>query len=684
MKSHINILLFVLFALALAGSAMAANDGALPGSDQQTEPFVPTNFFNWPDPFAAATPFPNTSYFYAFDKIFVFGYIDNTDYTIYNAGGVPIHTGTLMDGDYVSFSAPVGLYRLEASDLLAVLVGAADDNIVGFHALNEQSLATGTRFLSHQYRSSSACVQIVFAYEDGTTVQIYNLATGVLLDSASLDAGEHFILGTWVGANKYLETTANKKISVLNFSDIGYSVPCESGLFTGTLFHGYMGQTSGTGDLLITSYADDNTVTVTNSDTAAVIWSGTLQTGQLWFQSYSNLYFTVESSDPVTVSVNPYDATTPDYHYMDVAVDRTGTRIGTEFYFTSVNGQIDLFSYEDANGIVAYDTLGTPSPADDVLVWSGTLGQGGHHLITAHKTQWHILSTKGLSVFHSYGTIAGAEFIPLYGIIIDCDNDGDGYEGPQCDGDDCNDWDDSIHPGAEEIPCDGIDQDCDGIDPCDCENDDQCDDDVFCNGQEICNTANGECGPGVPPCTDDELWCNGKEQCNENDDVCEQVQVPNCKDDGRFCTGDEFCDEEKDRCASSGNPCLDDEIYCNGTEACDENNDACVHSGDPCTDDGQHCNGDESCNEQSDACDHSGDPCSDDGEYCNGDEYCIETSDTCGSTGDPCAAVGLDCNEQFDTCNDPDMTDDEDSPPEEEEEDLWPKGQVTGGCCGCS
>ena len=158
MKSHINILLFVLFALALAGSAMAANDGALPGSDQQTEPFVPTNFFNWPDPFAAATPFPNTSYFYAFDKIFVFGYIDNTDYTIDNAGGVPIHTGTLMDGDYVSFSAPVGLYRLEASDLLAVLVGAADDNIVGFHALNEQSLATGTRFLSHQYRSSSACV----------------------------------------------------------------------------------------------------------------------------------------------------------------------------------------------------------------------------------------------------------------------------------------------------------------------------------------------------------------------------------------------------------------------------------------------------------------------------------------------------------------------------------------------
>jgi hypothetical protein len=61
----------------------------------------------------------------------------------------------------------------------------------------------------------------------------------------------------------------------------------------------------------------------------------------------------------------------------------------------------------------------------------------------------------------------GAAEIPYDGIDQDCDGsdlvdvDGDGYDAVRAGGDDCDDNNPNIHPGAEEV-CDGVDNDCDG------------------------------------------------------------------------------------------------------------------------------------------------------------------------------------------------------------------------------
>ena len=83
-------------------------------------------------------------------------------------------------------------------------------------------------------------------------------------------------------------------------------------------------------------------------------------------------------------------------------------------------------------------------------------------------------------------------FLDFYLNTLDWDQDG--HNKKILGGDDCNDADPSIHPGAPEIPYDGIDQNCDGSDnPVPCSSPSQCGtgfcvDDYCCN-----NNCTGTC-----------------------------------------------------------------------------------------------------------------------------------------------------------------------------------------------
>ncbi|MBW1809918.1 MAG: lamin tail domain-containing protein, partial [Deltaproteobacteria bacterium] len=162
------------------------------------------------------------------------------------------------------------------------------------------------------------------------------------------------------------------------------------------------------------------------------------------------------------------------------------------------------------------------------------------------------------------------------------DADLDGFEAESCGGTDCNDGDNSIYPGADEICGDTIDQDCNGVDlQCGCADSDQDGyEDSSCGGSD-CDDGNAEINPGQDEICDDSI----DNDCdNDTDGADSDCAV--CADDDQdsfedAACGGEDCDDSNAAVNPDADEICDDSIDndCDGdTDTDDDQCAACQDS----------------------------------------------------------------------------------------------------------
>ncbi|MCK9210050.1 MAG: T9SS type A sorting domain-containing protein [Ignavibacteriaceae bacterium] len=362
---------------------------------------------------------------YTFGDLAVFSYFSDTQVKIYDQSGYLSYQQTLSADTIYNVHPGSGIFRIVSNKSFTILVGDAISSYVnGYFAVDEAgkgvSLKLNTWMMSG-YQSAQDEFAI-FAYEDNTGFTVKNLETKEIIYAGTLAKGKYFSFrqaGLLSSIYKTaLQVSGTKPVSALSYTDQDYYVPSANGTFTGTEFYGYSAyEGSWVNSITITSYANNNKVTIKNIDDGTVIDTVTLMRGQVYTKGiYAPTYWAVSSQGPVTAANIPYFGWTGSYYYMTRAIDETGTGAGKLFYVPTIASNVRVFSFDNNNNVkITQLGLNTAYPyPSSTEIYNGTLNYGevySFNSLTGNMV-YKIEGTGNVAVLQSNGG-AGADFMPL-------------------------------------------------------------------------------------------------------------------------------------------------------------------------------------------------------------------------------------------------------------------------------